>query len=249
VLDHWRPLTALLAATCLWALVLLVLAFTGLGGRVPPLADNPALARPVPQARLEAVATRLGPATDYTEVGERPLLVPDRRPKAAAASGEASSDLDVALTSVLITPRLQMAILTDNQGGASRRVKVGDVVPGTSWRLVSVEPRRAVVEGPSGQRVLMLRTYTGGGTPPGGTPPGAAATTMNPETVPPPAPVPAPEGGPAVAEAPAPPGAVPPAAPTDTLTQEQQIEAIRRRIEARRAQMRAEAAKAAGDKR
>ena len=37
--------------------------------------------------------------------------------------------------------------------------------------------------------------------------------------------------------------------PAETMTQEQQIEAIRRRIEARRAQMRAEAARTADDKR
>jgi general secretion pathway protein N len=241
VLDHWRPLTALLAATCLWALVLLVLAFAGLGGRVPPLPDDPSLARPVPKAQLEAVATRLGPATDYTEVGMRPLLIPDRRPApVAAASGEASTDLDVTLTSVLITPRLQLAILTDNQGGASRRVKVGDAVPGSAWRLVSLEPRRATVEGPGGQRVLELRVFAGG--PAAVTDPAAA---MAAETAPP-----APDATAAPpTEATPPPAAAPAPAPADALSQEQQIEAIRRRIEARRAQMRAEAAKAAGDKR
>jgi general secretion pathway protein N len=243
MLDHVRPLTGVLAATCLWALALLVLAVAGLGGQVTPLPDDPALVRALPGAKLKAVEARLGPAADYAEVGNRPLLLADRRPAPVTpVAGEGSTDLDVALTSVLMTPRLQMAILTDNQGGASRRVKVGESVPGSAWRLVAVEPRRAMLEGPGGQRVLELRVFTGGV---GAGPDGGVAAEGSP--VPPEGgatPVPAPAPDPNVASAP-----VPDANAGTTLTQEQQIEAIRKRIEARRAQMRAEAAKAAGDKR
>jgi general secretion pathway protein N len=246
MLEHWRPITGVLAACCLWAVTLLVLAFSGLGGRIALLPDDAKDVPPIPSVELTPVAARLGQATDYLEVGQRPLLMPDRKPMAVGpVAGEGATDLDVSLTSVLITPRLQMAILTDNQGGASRRVRVGDQVQGTAWRLVQVEPRRAVLEGPSGQRTLDLRVYNGlgGPAPPEAPQPPPVADTDNP-----PAPdANAPEGqGPAVM-----PVATPAPAPTssDTLTQEQQIEAIRRRIEARRAQMRAEAAKATEDKR
>jgi general secretion pathway protein N len=242
MLEHWRPVTGVLAACCLWAVALLVLAFTGLGGRIALLPDDPAGVPPVPAVALKPVTPRLGASGDYLEVGTRPLLMPDRRPVAVGpVAGEGgATELDVSLTSVLITPRLQMAILTDNQGGNSRRVRVGDQVAGTAWRLVQVEPRKVMLEGPGGQRTLELRVYSGLGGPA----PPPAPTAMAPDAA---GPVVDGDGNVIQPQ----PDTAPAAAPTatETLTQEQQIEAIRRRIEARRQQMRDEAAKAAGDKR
>ena len=242
MLEHWRPLTGVLAATCLWAVMLLVLAITGLGGRVAPLRDDPADVPPLPMVKLTPVTPRLGGSDQYVEVGGRPLLIQDRRPVAVGpVTGEGTAEIDVALTSVLITPRLQMAILTDNQGGTARRVRVGDVVPGTSWRLVQVAPRSAVLEGPGGQKTLDLRLFNGSS--PGQSPVMVAedAAVSAPEDAADDA-ASAPVATPVPMPAPAP-------TPTDAMTQEQQIEAIRRRIEARRAQMRAEAGKQADDKR
>jgi general secretion pathway protein N len=239
-------MTGVLAATCLWAVTVLALAIAGLGGRIAPLQGNPEVP-PIPAVKLTTVTPRLGQAGEYAEVGERPLLIADRRPVAVGpVTGEGTTEIDVALTSVLITPRLQMAILTDNQGGASRRVRVGDNVAGTSWRLVSVAPRSATLEGPGGQRTLELRVFNGQGAGQVMQPVAAeeaAGQQPNPEEAPDPnaagpQPMPAPVAMPA-----------PNAAPAENLTQEQQIEAIRRRIEARRAQMRAEAGKQADDKR
>lgn len=250
--DNLRPLTLLLGATCLWALCVLVLALAGLGARFAPASDT-AKAPPLPKITLSRSQSRLGPITDYIEVGQRPLLTSDRRPgPQPAASGEGTAELDVALTSVLITPRLQLAILTDNKDASSRRVRVGEVVPGSNWRLVALEPRRAVMEGPEGQRELQLRVFDGKG--------GQAPTPMTmrpannvrPDTVPPadarPSLSPPPpelqpqQVQPAPEQQPNPDlGAATP------LSQEQQVEAIRRRIEARRAQMRAEAAAAGAE--
>jgi general secretion pathway protein N len=232
--DALRPLTLLLGAVCLWALMLLALAATGLGGRFLPAPDNPTLIPSLPAFTLSRSASRLGPIGKYREVGERPLTMADRRPAPVQAAEDASA-LDVTLTSVMITPKLQLAIFTENQGGATQRVKVGDTVANTGWRLVQLEPRRAVLEGPSGQRSLDLRVFDGkSGSPPtmvsvGPTSPPsganvqttAAASSPNPNP-----PMPPPTAG----------------SPNQPPTQEQQIEAIRRRIEARRAQMRAEAA-------
>jgi general secretion pathway protein N len=246
MLEHWRPVTGVLAATCLWAVTVLAMAIFGLGGRIELLKDDPGDVPPIPDVKLTPVAPRLGQASEYTVVGERPLLIDTRRPvPVGPVTGEGTTEIDVALTSVLITPRLQMAILTDNQGGASRRVRVGDLVAGTSWRLVSVAPRSATLEGPSGQRTLELRVFNGEGA-------GQVVQPVVAEGAPPP---PNPEGAPdpnAAGPQPVPPppaNAVPAPAPADNLTPEQQIEAIRRRIEARRAQMRAEAGKQADDKR
>ena len=238
--DAFRPLTLLLGAVCLWALCVLVLALSGLGSRFA--APGPGAAPPpLPNVTLTPSRSRLGPMSDYLVVGERPLLNLDRRPSLQpAADGQAGdADIDVMLTSVLLTPRLQLAILTDNKDSSTRRVRVGEMISGSSWRLVSLEPRRAVIEGPSGQRGLELRVFDGKG--------GEAPT---PTVVQPTADAASASGQGAATPISAPPPRPPPAAAPDAtaqaqpITPDQQVEAIRRRIEARRAQMRAEAAAA-----
>lgn len=236
--SNLRPLGALLAAVALWALGLLLLSFAGLGGRVGPHPANPALMPPIPVVTLETAGPRLGPASDYLEAGNRPLLSAERRPPAvmAEAGGDNEAPLEANLTSVLLTPGLKLAILQGKEDGISRRVRLGEVLDGTAWRLVSLEPRRAVFEGPQGRRELELRVFDGtGGLPPTpqvATMPALPANEVKPANVPvaatpPPAPVPAPATA-----------AADPAAP---MTPEQQVEAIRRRIEARRAMRAAEA--------
>ena len=242
-MDNLRPATLLLAALAAWALLLLGLGFAGLGGRYPHAADDAHLAPALPKFTLSKINSRLGPMSDYQEVSDRPLMMAERRPVAIAAAADTTTDFDATLTSVLITPTLQLAILTDNQGGASRRVRVGENVEGTSWRLVQLHPRQAIFEGPGGQRVMDLRVYSGvGGVP--GTPMAAAPTPdENAQPVaPPPPPPPEVASMPPRPSNPAPPiaGPTPDQAPAQPLTQEQQIDAIRKRIEARRAQARAE---------
>jgi general secretion pathway protein N len=247
VAEHLRPLTLLLGGAALWALCLLVLALSGLGTRFPPpdAGDAPPA---LPAVSLTRTESRLGAFSAYAEVGQRPLLNEGRKPVAIGpVNAEAGSgELDVTLTSVLITPRLKLAILTDNKDGGSRRVKVGDVVEGSNWRLVALQPRQAVLEGPTGQRSLDLRVYDGRS---GEAPTQVAATTEpGAEASPPPPPAATPlPPKPVVAQnaSPAPPVAKP---DPNNMTQEEQVEAIRRRIEARRAQMRAEAAQQATDK-
>ena len=243
--DSLRPLTLLLGGVALWALCLLVLALAGLGSRFAP-PSGAVQPPPLPKVSLTATASRLGAWENYAEVGRRPLLNEQRRPVAVAmsAAGGGSDELDVTLSSVLITSNLKVAILTDNKDAGTRRVRLGELVEGTNWRLVSLEPRRAVLEGASGQRTLELRVFDGqSGQPP--TPVAAnadaAAAAAPARVVPSPAPTPPPAS---VAQAVPPPPAVTKPDPNQ-MSQEEQVEAIRRRIEARRAQMRAEAEAAA----
>jgi general secretion pathway protein N len=249
VAEFLRPLTLLLGGAALWALCLLVLALGGLGSRFAP-PGAVAAPPPLPKVTLAATASRLGPWENYAEGGSRPLLNVQRRAVAVAldASGAGATDeLDVTLSSVLITARLKAAILTDNKDASTRRVRLGELVEGTNWRLVSLEPRRAVLEGPSGQRALDLRVFDGQG----GEAPTPVAANGDEDAAAAPArvvPSPASSKPPPVAQAAPPP---PPASQPEPnqMSQEEQVEAIRRRIEARRAQMRAEAEAAAAQNR
>ena len=240
-----RPMGALLAALAAWSLALLVLAFAGLGARFGPHPPNAALAPPLPQVSLTQTGSRLGPPSDYLEVGSRPLLSADRRPPPVTDAGDGVDEapLDVTLTSVLIAGDVRLAIVQKQGDPQGQRVRLGETVAGTGWRLVELLPRRAVFEGPQGRRELDLRVFDGQGgvTAVSGTPrPSPAATPGAPGAL-------TTAGGAvtqgsteAVAATPAPGQQSPPAT---EMTQEQQVEAIRRRIEARRAQMRAENAR------
>jgi general secretion pathway protein N len=130
-----------------------------------------------------------------------------------------SQSLDFILTGVLISPQVQLAVLQPSGGGDAQRVRVGNSPEGgAGWRLVEVQPRRAIFEGAGGQTALDLRTFGEAGSP--------TATAIA-----------RPPAAPAVAAAAPPPR--PQAAAEEPQDQEARIEAIRKRIEARRAQLRA----------
>ena len=247
--------TWLLAATAGWALSAWVLALAGMGAHAPTLPDAPALAA-VPTVRPPATP-RLGPLMQYAAVTTRPLLSEDRQPRPfviASQTGEATAlpAFDLVLTSVLITPGMQMAILQPPDGSLSLRVRVGES-PDTqpSWRLTSLSSRSAIFEGPEGQRTLQLRVFDGtGGAAPGQ--PSVAGMVPAPAPPLPPSTTEALPGGPNAIKSPASFGNAnatgatastgdKATTPSQPLTEDAQIEAIRQRIEARRAQLRQQA--------
>jgi general secretion pathway protein N len=216
-----RPLTWLLAGFCGWALLLWLGALFGMGERVAPVEPLPASALPQPGP---ATPERIGPLIRYAEAAARPLFTQDRRPRgflATAPEGEGeaaqSASLDFILTGVLISPQVRLAIVQPSNGGEAQRVREGTSPEGANgWRLLEVQPRRVVFEGSSGQVTLDLRTF-GGSAPP----PAAVARTTTDAA-----------GG----------VTAPPQVATDQAPQQSEaarIETIRRRIEARRAQLRA----------
>lgn len=240
MIDQLRPAGALLAALAAWSVGLLLLALAGLGARFAPHPDNPAVAPPMPRVELAEVGSRLGPPSDYAEVGNRPLLNADRRPAAVSAAGDTEAPLDWVLSGVLLAGDFKAAMLQSPDGSRSQRVRAGELVEGTAWRLVALEPRRASFEGPQGRRDLDLRVFDGRGeAKPSAAPASAPRTADGRATAGPAATNPAPAAAPAATPAPAAEG---------ELSQEQQVEAIRRRIEARRAQMREDAARRTGQK-
>lgn len=268
-LEDAGPRTWLLAALAGWALLAWLLALGGMGGRLQPLPADPDLLQPLPPLR-PAPPLRLGPIEQYRGIAERPLFAADRRPHPffLEGSGEATGDgaFDYVLTSVLITPRLKMAILQPADGGGtgdtSLRVRLDGPVPShPGWRLVGLDERSAVLAGPEGERRLELRVFNGvGGAPPTRVSTGddrVAGRRRIPLMVPEPGGSPAPNAVPAPSTPPpdeaaddtmdaTPPDddetATPPkrgeAEPSPPMTEQAQMEAIRARIQERREQLR-----------
>lgn len=238
--------TILLGTFVIWACLILLITLTGLGARYRPLPTNASLAKPIPSVNIVRNTATLGPIGDYAEVGNRPLLMFDRRPGAvlAAPGDNSAAELDVSLGSVLLTNNLKMAIFRENQGGATRRVRLGELIENTGWRLVQLEPRRAVLEGPNGQRAFDLLVFDGKG---GQSPTTVVVSQANADAAQ------AQNAEPAAGNTAKPAAAVGNtnsvalAPPSENMSQEQQIEAIRQRIAARRAQMQADAAKEAAN--
>lgn len=244
-LDDASPRTWLLATAAGWALLTWMLALAGMGRHVDALPPDPTLVKPLPQLRKSPPET-LGPLSQYGEIAARPLFVDDRRPKPFFMQGKGEGEnqqtaFDYLLTSVLITPQLSMAILQPADGSESVPVKLGEVPEShPAWRLTSLQPRHAVFEGPEGRRELDLRVFNGqGGQPPTAVagPPVAGRPLPAPQPAPPNRTPPPPNAAPV----PAPPQSQPqpqPAEASAPLTEQAQMEAIRKRIEARRAQLR-----------
>lgn len=247
-LEALGPRTWLLATVAGWAVLVLLLALLGMGGHIARLPDDPALARALPALR-PAPPPRIGPLAQYAEAAARPLFNDTRRPQpfSLQPQGDApeAPEFDFVLTSVLRTPTLQMAIIQPSGGGESIRMRLGEAPEeAQGWRLVELHARSAVFEGPQGQKTLDLRSFDGTG----GEAPTAVASPAPTGRVPPTAPVaaPPPQPQPMVvqdADATEPPAVSRPERPPANAptTPEEQMEAIRRRIEARRAQLRDEA--------
>lgn len=239
--DRPGAKTWCLAMFAAGALCLLGAAAFGLGGTIEPLPDDPDLLQPIPRAG-ESAPDRLGALSQYTQIGARPMFAHDRRPHPFVINPESEEvsgqTFDYVLTSVLMTPRLQMAILQSAGDTTPVRLRLGQAPPDAAdWTLIEVNPRSVVFNGPEGERILLLRVFNGTDSAPA---PGREA--QSPTLAQPPVPL-SPPPQPIAAMSPAPTPAnndVPAAEPAVTVSPEEQTEAIRRRIEARRMQLRQE---------
>jgi general secretion pathway protein N len=244
------PRTWLLATIAAWALLAWVLSLANMGGRIGRLPDDPSLVQKLP-AVPKAQAERIGPIEQYAEASQRPLFSEDRRPQPFSLAPQGEDDqaqpFDFILTSVLITPQVQMAIVQPAAGGEPIRMKQDESpAEAQGWRLVAVEPRAATFVGPQGEKTLQLRVYDGkGGSAPTASAAPAPEAPMEPAVVmtdanevpPPPPPPPATD---TAAVASTPPQQTGSTLESTPMTPEQQMDAIRKRIEQRRAQLRQE---------
>jgi len=236
-----------------WSMGVCLLAAFGLGGRVPEV-DDAGPARPLP-AIPAAPAGGIGELSQYAAIARQPVFSEDRQPHPFVLGGdEGTRAADLRLTGVLMTPQLQMATFTTDQGHSLRLRLQGDAVEG--WRLLSLAPRSATVEGAGGVRTLEMQVYNGqGGQPPTALRGNPGASMPAPAAVPVAAPPPA---APRTAQAAAPAMATPSAAAVPVpagaagganaapAPSEAQLQAIRDRIEARRQALRQQNAQNSG---
>ncbi len=200
----------------------------GSGHRLPP-AQRGSAAAPL---ALQRESFKLPSWSDYAIVLDRPIFNEDRKPtplESAAGAGENSGEataapLNATLTSVIITSGVKLAIVKDNNTGASEVVRVGRPLPGeqSGWTLVEVSPRGATFEGQGlGRQALELAVSEAS----------ATGVQMQPATAA------------AAAAAGGKPGApvTPLAEAAADASSQAHAEEIRRRIEERRRQLREEA--------
>ncbi len=250
--DSLSPKTWLLAGIAGWAVCLWVFALLGLGERLGD-ADIEQTPQKLPSTAIPR-ADRPGPQAQYAEIGVRPIFSENRKPQPFRIDGTGeetqANTFDYVLTSVMIAGGMQLAILKPAADGAQPvRVKVGDVVEtAPQWTLASLLPRSATFRGPGGDKILELRVFNGvgGAAPPPMAPPPVAAGpggVIN-QNMP---------GQPPGSEQPMPAPVVPPPPPVASadgsdaanVSTQVQLDAIRKRIEARRAQLRQQAAQEA----
>lgn len=130
----------------------------------------------------------------FAEITQRPLFAADRKPIPPDAAGAAPETpepppvpLQVALTGVIITPELKLAMLHDNTTNKSVSLREGMPLPGnqSGWTLVEIHPRMVVftdTEEQTQEVELAVAPRSGGAKlpvrqPPRARPPAAAANT------------------------------------------------------------------------
>jgi hypothetical protein len=137
-----------------------------------------------------------------------------------------------------------VAIIIDKSNSRALQMRVADPLPGEqgAWRLERISAREVVFDGgPQGKAVVKLDPAEGAAAAAPAPPPPAAPVPMAPGGAPPPAPA-----APATAAAPVAPATTPNVAagtPVSSMDPAAREAEIRRIIEERRAQMRAEAEK------
>lgn len=162
------PRSWLLIAVAGWALLCAIVALTGFGGRYQLLADDPSLLHTLPAASVATTRSPLDPIEAYAAAAQRPLFYPDRKPISVHVAGQnsAAQPLNVILTSVIITPAVQMVIVQDTQTRQSFRAREGQALDGpySGWKLVGLTPRSALFDGGAlGKTTLQLRVFDGHG--------------------------------------------------------------------------------------
>ena len=220
-----KLISAILAGLC-GVLLLLALAMQFGFGRgyswLRPDADSSGVA----SVAIDKKPFKLPPPTQFADTTARPLFNDDRKPTPDSPDTPEvppppKVPLNIALTGIILTPQLHLAMVHDKLKNTDVALKEGMPMEGDQggWTLTKINPRSAVFRETSGEEVeVELSTAVAGPNPLANTRPGTLI-------------VPRPMGQ----FVPGQPVAVPPAA------QNAQAQALQQRIEERRRQMREEA--------
>jgi len=231
-----KLMIVMLGTAALWALLVLISTWLGLGGRYSLHPEDLGRVEAVPAVALAGSATQVPDMDRYAAISQHPLFNADRLPfvgqggneDEAVVEEEVIVPLDAMLTGVIkIGDDAAIAFVKGNKSGESQSVKVGENLQGdfSSYKLIELEARKAVFDGPRGRSELELEVFNGkGGAPP--TPLRKQEQAAQSE-----------DNGREQAEDSA----------TEDNSPEAQAERIRRRIEERRRQMREEAERARAD--
>ncbi|HEY6892649.1 MAG TPA: hypothetical protein VI258_00670 [Rhodanobacteraceae bacterium] len=155
-----RLTTTVLAGTCGFLLFTALLQYAGVGRGYRWAADDPASEPPLPGAgAIDEKPLKLPPANAFAEVQMHPLFNEDRKPTPIDASeGDDSaapqSPLNIALTGIISTPSVKIAMVQDKARNQSVALKVGMPLEGdqASWTLVEVKPRSVVFRSAANER-------------------------------------------------------------------------------------------------
>ncbi|MBS0571398.1 MAG: hypothetical protein JSS28_12365 [Proteobacteria bacterium] len=224
-----KLLSAILAGVCAVLLLLALALELGFGRGYAWLpADRDAAG--VAKVAIDRTSFKLPPEAQFADTTARPLFNDDRKPTpdspdAPDTPPPTKVPLNIALTGIILTPQLHLALVHDKLGNKDLALKVGMPMAGDQggWTLTRINPRSAIFRETSGDEVeVELSTAVAGPRP------NATAVGRPVAVAPPPQPV---NGGFVPGQ---PPVVAPPA-------QNEQAQALQRRIEERRAQMREEA--------
>lgn len=148
-----RQLTPVLGALAVLLGVVLLLLLSGIGRGVQW--DAPRALAALPPAGNPADLPQPLPLQQFALVWQKPLFSPDRKPVAHAADGGSSLG-DLALTGIILTPDVRMALLHDKNGDRQVRLHEGESLPDGSVKLVEVRPRSALFDSSAGRTELKL---------------------------------------------------------------------------------------------
>jgi len=223
-----RLLAVVLAGICgcLLLLALILQAGWGRGYRWATPDDSAALAA----TNIDRDVFKLPAEKEYAATEARPLFNEDRKPTPETSDEPPKPDvppstLNIALTGIVLTPQLRLALIQDKAKNLTVSLREGMPMPGDQgdWTLTELKPRSAIFkQAPGGEEVeVELTTAVASQKPPAAGKPGKPGASGQP---------PPPKGNAAATAATAANGTNPGAA-----------EQLQRRIEERRRQMRDEA--------
>ncbi|MBS0557620.1 MAG: hypothetical protein JSR27_09445 [Proteobacteria bacterium] len=217
--------SAILAGLCAVLLLLAIAMQAGFGrgySWLHPDVDSAGVAN----VNIDRTPFKLPPEARFADTTARPLFNDDRKPTPDAPDEPdvpppPKVPLNIALTGIILTPQVRLAMVHDKLKNKDVALKEGMPMEGDQggWTLTKINPRSAIFREAAGDEVeVELSTAVAG---------------QSPAAHPPPGPMPPPR--PPVS------GKFVPGQPDAPPAQNEQAQALQRRIEERRAQMREEA--------